>query len=94
MTTLEQVRAAPANVAAAQGMLWPGLIAVVAALVRLPFMTQPLSPDEGGHLLVASQGAQAVRPTGRTSRIGPRCLSDCSGSLTSLAAPYRCICSA
>ena len=55
MTTLERVRAAPASVAAAPGMLWPGLIAVAAALVRLPFATQPLSPDEGGYLLVASQ---------------------------------------
>jgi hypothetical protein len=36
-------------------MFWPGLIAVVAALVRLPFATRPLSPDEGGYLLVASQ---------------------------------------
>jgi hypothetical protein len=27
----------------------------MAALVRLPFLTQPLSPDEGGYLLVASQ---------------------------------------
>src|SRR4051812_413276 len=55
MTTLERVGAGPADVAAARGMLWPGLIAVLAALVRLPFVSQPLSPDEGGYLLVASQ---------------------------------------
>jgi hypothetical protein len=55
MTTLQRVREAPASVAAAPCMFWPGLIAVVAALVRLPFATRPLSPDEGGYLLVASQ---------------------------------------
>jgi len=31
------------------------LIALAAVVVRLPFLAQPLSPDEGGYLLVASQ---------------------------------------
>jgi hypothetical protein len=55
VTTLEQVRSAPARLAASPGLLWPALIAGMAAVVRLPFLTRPLSPDEGGYLLVASQ---------------------------------------
>ena len=35
----------------------PEVLAVVVALVRLPFLLLPLSPDEGGYLLVASQWA-------------------------------------
>jgi hypothetical protein len=35
--------------------LWAGLCAAAAALARLPFLTMPLAPDEGGVLLVASQ---------------------------------------
>lgn len=55
MTTLEQVRSAPARLAAAPVLLWPTVIAAVAALVRIPFLAQPLGSDEGGYLLVASQ---------------------------------------
>ncbi len=36
-------------------LLAPGLLALIAALVRLPFLLLPVSPDEGGYLLVASQ---------------------------------------
>ena len=36
---------------------WVIVLAVVAAALRLPFVTQPLGPDEGGFLLVAAQWA-------------------------------------
>lgn len=39
----------------AAGLLVPGILALAAAVVRLPFLNLPLSPDEGGYLLVASQ---------------------------------------
>lgn len=55
MTTHVQVRPASARVEPSRRPSWSALIAVVAALVRLPFLSQPLSPDEGGYLLVASQ---------------------------------------
>lgn len=56
MTTLERVRAATASPApAAAGMAGAVFAAAVAAAVRLPFLTEPLGPDEGGFLLVASQ---------------------------------------
>lgn len=34
---------------------WPLLLAVAAALVRVPFLRLPLTPDEGGFLVVAGQ---------------------------------------
>lgn len=36
-------------------LLAPGILALAAAVVRVPFLLLPLSPDEGGYLLVASQ---------------------------------------
>jgi hypothetical protein len=55
LNTIERVRAAPAPETAARDLAWPAVAALAAALVRLPFLTRPLSPDEGGYLLVASQ---------------------------------------
>ncbi|MGY2703850.1 hypothetical protein [Nocardioides sp. HB32] len=55
MTTREQARDAPNRAAAGPRLVWPAVIAVAAALVRLPFITRPLTPDEGGYMLVASQ---------------------------------------
>ncbi|MEP9361630.1 hypothetical protein ABLE68_01605 [Nocardioides sp. CN2-186] len=55
MTVLDRVASTgPAPLRTA----WPRvtlLLAVATALVRLPFLALPLSPDEGGYLLVASQ---------------------------------------
>ncbi|WP_395657135.1 hypothetical protein [Nocardioides sp.] len=55
MTTVAQVRPAPGRAAAVPGVRWAAVAALVAALVRVPFLTRPLGPDEGGYLLVASQ---------------------------------------
>jgi hypothetical protein len=56
MTVLDRVAARPArDLRWPSGQLVVGLLAVAAAVVRLPFLTLPLSPDEGGYLLVASQ---------------------------------------
>ena len=34
---------------------WVGLAALLAVGLRIPYLTHPLSPDEGGYLLVARQ---------------------------------------
>jgi hypothetical protein len=57
MSTLAPVRSAPRRAATARGWLWPAAFAVAAALVRIPTLGRPLSSDEGGYLLVASQWA-------------------------------------
>lgn len=56
MTTLERSDLTAPALGPATRRLWvPALLALAAALVRLPFIGRPLSPDEGGFLLVASQ---------------------------------------
>ncbi|MBA2953770.1 hypothetical protein GON03_05535 [Nocardioides sp. MAH-18] len=56
MSTIERVRAATASPApVAVGMTGAVVAAVLAIAARLPFLTDPLGPDEGGFLLVASQ---------------------------------------
>jgi len=39
----------------AAALRWVGLAAVLAVGLRIPYLTHPLSPDEGGYLLVARQ---------------------------------------
>jgi hypothetical protein len=56
VTVLDRVVARADHHAGRRAVLMaPEVLAVVVALVRLPFLLLPLSPDEGGYLLVASQ---------------------------------------
>ncbi|MFT4083702.1 MAG: hypothetical protein QM638_14065 [Nocardioides sp.] len=55
MTVLDRPRAVLAPVTVRPRGAVPALLALVAGLLRLPFVGTPLAPDEGRYLLVASQ---------------------------------------